>query len=290
MALSLADRLRPAIAQFTESIRQSNFDLRVCVPGIIQSFNATAMTAVVQVAVTETINTVDDNGNNVQQQVQIPLLPDVPVCIPRAGGFCLTLPIQAGDECLVIFADSHYGFFWQSGDVSSPGQLVRRHDLSDALCIPTGISQPKAQKLTNYSTTSAQLRSDDAKTIIDIQGAGSDGSGTPTVTITSQDLMANLSGNITLNVQGNVSATVQGDVDVRAQGNVEVTAQGSATVQAQSTATVEGENVEITGSSSVTIGNSSVTIDGTTTIQGIPFAAHTHQVTALGAPTGPPLP
>jgi hypothetical protein len=271
MALSLADRLNPAIAQWTESIRQHSFDLRCGIPGIIQSFDETALTAVVQVAVTETINTVDTNGNNVQQQVQIPLLPDVPVMFPRAGNFILTFPVQQGDECWIEFADNHYGFFWQSGNISSPGQIVRRHDLSDAVCYPTGISQPKAQNVSNFSTTSAQLRSLDGNTIIDVQD--------DQITITTQTVTVNASGDVTVNAK-DATVKTSGDTDVQAQGNVNVTAQGNIDAQAQGTATVKGSSVNVTGSS--------VTLGSSTTVDGVSFLAHTHSgVMGGGGITGP---
>ena len=55
-----------------------------------------------------------------------PVLMDVPVFFP--GGF--SFDVTAGDECLVVFADSCIDGWFQNGGVSTP-LVARRHDLSD---------------------------------------------------------------------------------------------------------------------------------------------------------------
>ncbi|WP_347004163.1 Gp138 family membrane-puncturing spike protein [Enterobacter roggenkampii] len=91
-------------------------NLRVAMPGIIQSFDADAVTAVVQPAI-RCVET-DNDGNRTTRDY--PLLTDVPVVFPRGGGCTLTFPVNAGDECLVIFADRCIDFWWQSGGVQEP--------------------------------------------------------------------------------------------------------------------------------------------------------------------------
>ena len=59
-----------------------------------------------------------------------PQLVGVPVYFP--GNFTYT--INAGDECLVIFADTCIDGWWQTGDVSDP-MVGRFHDLSDGFAI-----------------------------------------------------------------------------------------------------------------------------------------------------------
>src|SRR5208283_486773 len=122
----------------------------------IQSFNATAQTAVVRCAIMESIkinnigvNSLPANLPPREWQVQIPLLVDVPVVMPRAGGFEITLPVTAGDECLVIFADLCIDAWWQNGGVQARMDK-RRHDFSDGFAILGPWSQPRV--LTNYQT------------------------------------------------------------------------------------------------------------------------------------------
>jgi hypothetical protein len=75
------------------------------------------------------------------------------------------LPVKNGDECLVIFADMCIDAWWSNGGIQNQIER-RRHDLSDAICIPGIWSQKK--KISGYSTTSAQLRTEDGSQKIDI--------------------------------------------------------------------------------------------------------------------------
>lgn len=125
--------------------------LRVAMPGIVHSYNAEKQTCTVQPAIRETLR--DDQG--MVSQVALPLLLDVPVVFPRAGSWAITLPVQKGDECLVIFADACIDAWWQSGGVQNPAEL-RRHDLSDAIAILGPTSQPK--KLANVAGDGIELR------------------------------------------------------------------------------------------------------------------------------------
>ncbi|HBT0046088.1 Gp138 family membrane-puncturing spike protein [Klebsiella pneumoniae] len=135
--------------------------MRVSMPGIIQSFDPDAVTAVVQPA----IKGVEQDESGADVSVNIPLLVDVPVVFPRGGGCTLTFPVKAGDECLVIFADRCIDFWWQSGGVQEPVD-GRMHDLSDAFCIVGPQSQ--AKKISGINTTAAQFRSDDGSTYLEI--------------------------------------------------------------------------------------------------------------------------
>ncbi|MGI8770932.1 MAG: Gp138 family membrane-puncturing spike protein [Acidobacteriaceae bacterium] len=38
----------------------------------------------------------------------MPILADVPIFLPSAGGFTLTMPIMPGDECEVVFSDMDF--------------------------------------------------------------------------------------------------------------------------------------------------------------------------------------
>jgi len=139
--------------------------LRVSVPGIIQSFDADRQLAVVQIALREKVVT----PGKPPVDTTISVLKDVPVVMPHGGDWWLTLPIQPGDECLLVFADMARDYWWLRGGVQNQFEL-RRHDLSDAFCIPGPWSQP--EKLPNYSMTNAQLRSKDGTVVIDLAAAG----------------------------------------------------------------------------------------------------------------------
>lgn len=207
-----------ADAQLAQAIMSA---MRVSIPGIIQSFDPDAVTAVVQPAIKGAEQ--DESGTEVS--VNLPLLVDVPVVFPRGGGCTLTFPVSEGDECLVIFADRCIDFWWQSGGIQEPVD-GRMHDLSDAFCIVGPQSQ--AKKIRGISTTAAQLRTDDGSAFIEL-AAGHDvtvktpgkltASADGGTEITSPEIVLN--GNVTIN--GNLSqgmgesggtATMHGPVTV----------------------------------------------------------------------------
>lgn len=177
--------------------------IRVALPGIIQSFDPGTVTATVQPSVRCMVR---DNDGNVSTE-DYPLLVDVPVIFPRGGGCTLTFPVSAGDECLLIFADRCIDFWWQNGGIQKPVD-GRMHDLSDAFAIVGPQSQ--AQKISGISTTAAQMRTDDGAAFVEVAAghaitvktpgkltASADG-GTE---ITSPTIVLN--GNVTIN--GNLS-------------------------------------------------------------------------------------
>lgn len=213
--MAVSDKTRSgALAEVLASERQTiNEQLRVALPGIIQSFDHESVTAVIQPAIRYIER--DNDGNKTTKDY--PLLVDVPVVFPRGGGCTLTFPVKEGDECLVIFADRCIDFWWQSGGIQEPVD-GRMHDLSDAFCIVGPQSQ--AKKISGISTTAAQLRTDDGSAFIELS-AGGDITATTAgnATINAPEIILN--GNVTIN--GNLSqgmgdgggtATMRGPVTV----------------------------------------------------------------------------
>ncbi len=134
--------------------------LRVAMPGIIQSFDPNAITCTVSPAIRGIMPTPE--GTNPSD---LPLLVDVPVIFPRGGGCTMTFPVKPGDECLLVFSDRCIDFWWQSGGVQESVD-PRQHDLSDAFAIIGPQSQ--AKKISGISTSAAQFRSDDGSTYFEI--------------------------------------------------------------------------------------------------------------------------
>lgn len=203
--------------QIMEQIQRNvSSQLRVALPGIIQSFDPDTVTAVVQPAL---------KGSYDGKSLPLPLLVDVPVVFPRGGGCTLTFPVTAGDECLLIFGDRCIDFWWQNGGIQEPVDL-RQHDLSDGFAFVGPQSQ--ARKISGISMSGAQLRSDDGAAFVEV-ATGHDitvttpGKLTATATggaeITAPEIVLN--GNVTIN--GNLSqgmgdgggtATMQGPITV----------------------------------------------------------------------------
>lgn len=136
--------------------------LRVAIPGIIQSFDDTTQTCTIQPSIREKVT----NSDYSTSWMDLPLLLDVPIVIPRAGNFALTLPIKQGDECLVIFSDICIDGWFSLGGIQNQLEK-RRHDPSDGFAILGTYSQPNV--ISNYSTNSAQLRNLSGTQYIEIQ-------------------------------------------------------------------------------------------------------------------------
>ena len=158
--ITVAQRLAAYSAQWRQPVIDLKADLRVATPAIIQKFDATKQTVAVKLAIMEKLL---EKGKVVEQEAY--LIEDVPIVLPSAGGFTLTMPIQQGDECLVVFADRCIDDWWQSGGVGK--RLTSRlHDPADAIAIIGIWSQPNV--LSNYSTSTPQLRSNDGQNYIEI--------------------------------------------------------------------------------------------------------------------------
>ena len=140
------------------------FDLRVACPGIIKSVNTQRQTCTVQLAIRERLK----RGEGRIENVDIPTLLDVPFFVYTGGGYCLTLPIKPGDDCLVVFGDNCMDAWWQSGGVQNQVER-RRHDLSDGFAIVGFRSQPAV--VTGYSANTAQLRNKAGDAYVEISGS-----------------------------------------------------------------------------------------------------------------------
>jgi Phage protein Gp138 N-terminal domain len=147
------------------ALDQRQADIHTGFPGIVQSYNADAMTAQIQPAIQASVR----NQLGEYSWVSLPVLLDCPVHFPSGGGFTLTFPLAPGDEVFVCIAERCIDAWWSSGGVQPQAEL-RMHDLSDGFCFPKVWSQPK--KLSPApSTTAAQLRSDDGATVIEVANA-----------------------------------------------------------------------------------------------------------------------
>ncbi|QUN56142.1 Gp138 family membrane-puncturing spike protein [Burkholderia cenocepacia] len=133
-------------------------------PGTVESFDPVAMTVSVQPGTKDSIR----NEDGTISTSPFPLLTDCPVVWQGGGGVTATFPIAAGDECLVVFASRCIDAWWQSGGVQEQAES-RTHSLADGFALVGVRSRPRA--LPGISATSAQLRSDDGATYIDLNPA-----------------------------------------------------------------------------------------------------------------------
>lgn len=150
-------------------------------------------------------------------------LVDVPAQFPHAGGFCITVPIKAGDEGLVVFSSRCIDGWYASGGQSKPLDN-RINDLSDGFFIVGCNSVPN--KIPDFYNDGASMQTDDGSTYIrltegtiyikgNIEQEGnfnqSGGNTNSTGTITAEDVKTNkgidLNKHIQVGVQSGNSTT-----------------------------------------------------------------------------------
>ena len=124
-------------------------ELHCSMPGIVHSFDSLTQTATIQPAIRSRL--AKEAGI---ENVQLPLLANVPVFFPGGGEYALTMPVQPGDECLVVFADSCIDAWWQSGGVQNQIDM-RSHDISDGFAFVGFRSRGKA--LQDFDTNEPSL-------------------------------------------------------------------------------------------------------------------------------------
>ena len=167
--------------------------LWTALPASVVSANLTAQTVSVQPTIQGSV--ADPSGN--VRLVNLPVLVDVPLVWPKAGGFALTFPVAAGDEVLVVFSCRCIDSWWQSGGIGAPAES-RMHDLSDGFAILAPTSQPK--KLSNVSSANVQLRNYAGDTLVEITPDGKANiTGASEINLTAP--VINLTGTMNLNGQ-----------------------------------------------------------------------------------------
>lgn len=147
------------------ALENAQASIWTAMPGIVTAVNLSAQTVSVQPAIQGVVTSPDGST----QATNLPLLVDVPIVWPRAGGFALTFPIAAGDEVLVVFGSRCIDSWWQSGGVGAQAE-ARMHDLSDGFAILAPTSQPK--KFSNVSSANVQLRDTAGTTFVEITPGG----------------------------------------------------------------------------------------------------------------------
>ena len=165
--------------QWRQAIRQALADTRCASPAfVVEDLDPVTQTVTVQIAIQERVRTATG-----PQWWDIPPIVHVPVLTPRGGGYAATFPLKKGDEGILIFCDTCFDNWWVNGQTNSPvaantGKAsgsqkqneIRRHYVHDCGFLPCSTSQKNL--LSDYSTSSLQIRTDDGTVIIDLSGTG----------------------------------------------------------------------------------------------------------------------
>lgn len=114
--------------------------------GEIVSFNPSTQTAEVQIKMLRMMN---------GELKQYPVLIDCPCVVLSGGKGRLTMPISAGDSCLVLFNDRDIDN-WYSGGQSVAPRTERKHNFADAIAL-VGIRN-RQNEITDYLNDGVELK------------------------------------------------------------------------------------------------------------------------------------
>ena len=141
--------------------------------GIVKTYNATKQVATVQLVNSCAVWNTPMSTSAIPPDptiVQYPILVDVPVMVLSGGGSFLSLPIAAGDSCVVMFSDRDLDPWWTNGTQGAPPNSTRMHSLADGIAL-VGI-KPFTSPLPGLSTTALQLiHSSGSSLVIDTTSA-----------------------------------------------------------------------------------------------------------------------
>lgn len=133
--------------------------------GIVKAFDAATQKATVQIALKQ-VTSVD--GLGVKTYTEYPLLIDCPVMVLFGGVDFLSMPVQVGDNCIVLFNDREIDNWFVSGGVQAP-TTARVHDISDGIAI-VGI-RPLTNSIATYLANGIRLSHGGGSSRVDLTDA-----------------------------------------------------------------------------------------------------------------------
>lgn len=148
--ITLPERIGDYQTVIEKYVKEMCGNLRVSMPCIVTAFDPQNQTVDCIPAIRELVSIAGEI-----RYVNLPELKEVPIEIPRAGNYVITLPITVGQECRVTFQDLCIDGWWTLGGIQNWNDL-RRHDFSDAIATFSPWSQPNS--LASYQTDALEIR------------------------------------------------------------------------------------------------------------------------------------
>ena len=243
---------------FDIAIGAALFNTHTALPAIAIDFDDKNQTITAQIAITRMID---------GKAVTIAPIVDVPIMPLTGGRYHITLPIEAGDECLVFFAERCIDNWFKKGGVQQPAEK-RAHDISDGFAYFGINSEPNA--ILDYNTDGLAIRDETKKQHIILYRNGN-------IDITSPNAI-NINSEQTVNINSNAR-----HISMYANSNVTIHSGQDTRIIANGLASITAPLIELTGN--VTITGNMVQV-GTYTLNGITVDTHIH-VDSMGGNTSP---
>lgn len=247
----MLDILRESAQQVVDNFAAN---LSTSIPGVVVRVDPERMRADIRPSVSKLY----EDG----EIEESPILLDVPIIMPGTRESLISLPVQAGDSVLLVFAQRDTDN-WNIGDTNEavPASTMRAFGAQDAFAIPGAYPAPRSP---NRASIRKWPHSPKDLTLAMNIGTASE-----------VELRLSQTGNLVINTAGDVLLNAD-NMDVTLTGQLNVTA-STADITASQT-TVHG-NATVIGDAKV---NGNVTVTGNTTITGILTVAginmntHTH--------------
>lgn len=152
----------PVIMQ--QIISRMLLEVNTSMPGTVVDFDVATQTA----TITPNIRYIKNDINGTTKKVKMPDLSKVPCIFPYSSstGYCLTFPVQKGDQCLLIFSQRSIDNWYELSGIQDPVEkkYARSHNISDAIAIMGAITKPTA--IQNWQNDSIEVRNLDRSVYI----------------------------------------------------------------------------------------------------------------------------
>jgi len=166
MDKNLSQISQPGSSDILDGVkRQTKFTLNCHQIGTIQTFDPATQLASIQIAMKQVKDVLEDGTKTFQEY---PVLLECPVVVLFGGVDFLSMPIQPGDSCIVLFNDREIDQWLYHGDGQYP-VTVRLHDISDAFAL-VGI-RSLTNSIASYLSNGIRLSHGNGSSQIDLKTA-----------------------------------------------------------------------------------------------------------------------
>lgn len=163
----------PTLADVLNALKKDiKLEINCHAIGTVEEFNSSDQTITAKIVYKQTYMERQNSGTYIPVAKDYPLLVDCPMLNLYGGNGGLTMPIQKGDTCLILFNDRDMDN-WFGGGNNSPPQTSRLHSFSDGIAL-VGIRSLQS-KLASYDAARVVLYKGDTKvalgTKVNVQNA-----------------------------------------------------------------------------------------------------------------------
>lgn len=247
-----------------ELIRRLISEVNTSIPGQIISFDVINQTATIRPCIRSA--TIDQAGEKT-----FTTLPEIflcPVWFPYSttSGFCLTYPINPGDQCLILFSQRSFDKWLAYGSYQDPTEegIPRTHAFTDAIAFVGLI--PNINKIPGFQSDGIEIRNFARNSYTKVTDAtieekttNFDGEYFANQKIKAQKQQIDVTTDSTEKINGKCSQEVVGDKEVKVganlteeiSGNASKNVSGSDTEEISGNKTIQAPQVSLKGITSI---------------------------------------